>query len=76
VRIAITLPIFFCAAISLRAQTSVEIDLGEQMAYLLQNGRLALASPISSGRYGHLTEKGSFKSAGKETNPLFSFSPA
>jgi L,D-transpeptidase catalytic domain len=61
VRIAITLPIFFCAAISLRAQTSVEIDLGEQMAYLLQNGRVALASPISSGRYGHLTEKGSFK---------------
>jgi hypothetical protein len=31
------------------------------MAYLLQNGRVALASPISSGRYGHLTEKGSFK---------------
>jgi hypothetical protein len=61
VRIAITLPIFFCAAISLPAQTSVEIDLGEQMAYLLQNGRVALASPISSGRYGHLTEKGSFK---------------
>jgi hypothetical protein len=45
----------------LRAQTSVEIDLEEQMAYLLQNGRVALASPISSGRYGHLTEKGSFK---------------
>ena len=62
VRIATALPIFFCAAISLRAQTSVEIDLEEQMAYLLQNGRVALASPISSGRYGHLTEKGSFSS--------------
>ena len=62
----ITLPVFFCAAISLRAQTSVEIDLEEQMAYLLQNGRVALASPISSGRYGHLTEKGSFKVLEKE----------
>ena len=36
------------------------------MAYLLQNGRVALASPISSGRYGHLTEKGSFKVLEKE----------
>jgi lipoprotein-anchoring transpeptidase ErfK/SrfK len=66
VRIAIALPIFFCATISLRAQTSVEIDLEEQMAYLLQNGRVALASPISSGRYGHLTEKGCFKVLEKE----------
>ena len=36
------------------------------MVYLLQNGRVALASPISSGRYGHLTEKGSFKVLEKE----------
>jgi hypothetical protein len=61
VRIAIALPTFFCAATSLRAQTSVEIDLEKQMAYLLENGRVVLASPISSGRNGHLTEKGSFK---------------
>jgi lipoprotein-anchoring transpeptidase ErfK/SrfK len=66
VRIAIALPLFFCAAISSRAQTSVEIDLEEQMAYLLKNGRVALASPISSGRYGHLTERGSFKVLEKE----------
>jgi lipoprotein-anchoring transpeptidase ErfK/SrfK len=59
---------FFCAAISLRAQTSVEIDLQEQRAYLLQNGRPVLASPISSGRYGHLTETGSFKVIEKERN--------
>jgi len=50
----------------LRAQTSVEIDLEEQMAYLLQNGRPVLASPISSGRYGHLTKGGSFKILEKE----------
>jgi hypothetical protein len=35
--------------------TSVEIDLEEQTAYLLQNGRPVLATPISSGRYGHIT---------------------
>lgn len=60
------LSIFFWAAISLHAQTSVEIDLQEQMAYLLHNGRPVLASPISSGRYGHLTKTGSFKVIEKE----------
>ena len=62
------LSIFFCAAISLRAETSVEIDLQEQMAYLLRDGRPVLASPISSGRYGHLTKTGSFKVLEKERN--------
>jgi lipoprotein-anchoring transpeptidase ErfK/SrfK len=60
------LSIFFCAAISLLAETSVEIDLQEQMAYLLQNGRPVLASPISSGRYGHLTKTGVFEVLEKE----------
>jgi len=46
--------------------TSVEIDLEEQTAYLLQNGRPVLATPISSGRYGHLTKNGSFKVLEKE----------
>ncbi len=36
------------------------------MAYLLQNGRPLLASPISSGRYGHFTRTGSFKILEKE----------
>jgi L,D-transpeptidase-like protein len=66
VRIVIGLWIFFCAGALLRAETSVEIDLQEQMAYLLQNGRPVLASPISSGRYGHLTRNGSFKILEKE----------
>jgi lipoprotein-anchoring transpeptidase ErfK/SrfK len=56
----------FCGAAS--AQTSVEIDLQEQRAYLLRDGRPVLASPISSGRYGHLTETGSFKVIEKEIN--------
>ncbi len=62
------LTLFFCAAVFLRAETSVEIDLQEQRAYLLENGRPVLASPISSGRYGHLTEDGSFKVIEKERN--------
>jgi len=66
VRIVVALSIFFCAAVLARAQTSVEIDLEEQMAYLLQDGRPVLASPISSGRYGHLTKTGSFKILDKE----------
>jgi len=50
----------------LRAETSVAIDLQQQRAYLLDNGRPVLASPISSGRYGHLTKGGSFKILEKE----------
>jgi hypothetical protein len=64
--VIVALSISFCAAVSVPAETSVEIDLREQMAYLLQNGRPVMASPISSGRYGHLTETGSFKVIEKE----------
>jgi L,D-transpeptidase catalytic domain len=46
----------------------VEIDLGQQTAYLIRGHRLVLRSPISSGRYGHLTETGSFKIIEKERN--------
>src|SRR5512140_1076735 len=67
-RVILGLTLFFCAAVLLRAETSVEIDLQEQRAYLLQNGRPVLASPISSGRYGHLTRTGSFTVLEKESN--------
>jgi len=67
-RVILGLTLFFCAAALLRGETSVEIDLQEQRAYLLQNGRPVLASPISSGRYGHLTKTGSFTVLEKERN--------
>ena len=67
-RAVLGLTLFFCAGALLRAETSVEIDLQEQRAYLLENGRPVLSSPISSGRYGHLTEGGSFKVIEKERN--------
>ena len=67
-RVILGATLFFCATVLLHAETSVEIDLQEQRAYLLQNGRPVLASPISSGRYGHLTAGGSFKVIEKERN--------
>jgi lipoprotein-anchoring transpeptidase ErfK/SrfK len=66
--VVLGLTLFFCAAVSVRAETSVEIDLQQQRAYLLQDGRPVFASPISSGRYGHLTKGGSFKVLEKEIN--------
>jgi L,D-transpeptidase-like protein len=68
-KIGSTVPILFLALTPILGQepgTSVEIDLEEQTAYLLQNGRPMLASPISTGRYGHLTRNGSFKILEKE----------
>jgi lipoprotein-anchoring transpeptidase ErfK/SrfK len=47
---------------------SIEIDLQEQTAYLIQDGRAILATPISSGRYGYLTGTGSFRVIEKERN--------
>ncbi len=47
---------------------SVEIDLGQQMAYLLRHRRVVLASPISSGRAGYFSQTGSFKITQKERN--------
>jgi len=47
---------------------SVEIDLEQQTAYLIRARRIVLASSISSGRSGHLTETGSFKIIEKERN--------
>src|SRR4029077_12796656 len=47
---------------------TVEIDLRDQTAYLVRGGRVVLATPIASGRYGHLTPTGSFKIVEKERN--------
>jgi lipoprotein-anchoring transpeptidase ErfK/SrfK len=66
------LSILCCCAASAFAQNGspyrVEIDLGAQTAYLIRGRYVVLQSPISSGRYGHLTETGSFKVIEKEIN--------
>lgn len=46
----------------------VEIDLEQQTAYLIRGRRIVLASQISTGRSGHLTETGAFKIIEKERN--------
>ena len=45
---------------------SVEIDLQEQVAYLIHADEVVLTSPISSGRQGHHTKRGRFKVIQKE----------
>jgi lipoprotein-anchoring transpeptidase ErfK/SrfK len=50
------------------AQYSVQIDLGDQKAYLLYDDRAIMESPISSGRYGHLTPDGTFTITDKDLN--------
>ena len=47
---------------------SIEIDLQEQRAYLIEDGAIVLAAPISSGRGGHYTTPGTFKIIEKELN--------
>jgi hypothetical protein len=57
------------AAPELRArQTAVVINLTEQTAYLLENGRVALVSPIASGKEGWGTPTGRFHIIKKDVN--------
>jgi hypothetical protein len=65
----ITLLLVLCAsATCAQSAYSVEIDLEEQTAYLIRGRQVVLATPISTGRSGHLTENGSFKIIEKERN--------
>jgi hypothetical protein len=72
VRVLRGLSILLLSATSVCAQSEnpfrVEIDLQQQRAYLIRERRVVMESPISSGRYGHLTETGSFKVIEKELN--------
>ena len=58
----------FASAARAQSDYSVEIDLEQQTAYLIRGRRIVLASPISTGRSGHLTETGAFKIIEKERN--------
>jgi len=66
--------IVLAGATMVRAESgySVEIDLEQQTAYLIRGRRIVLASEISTGRSGHLTETGSFKIIEKERNHVSS----
>ena len=49
-------------------QTAVRIDLTQQTAYLFENGRVALVSPIASGKEGWGTPTGKFRVINKDLN--------
>ena len=51
---------------------AIEIDLAQQKAFLLQDGKVVYESPISSGRPGHLTPTGDFQVLEKDDNHLSS----
>ena len=56
-----------CAKLSAQ-QTAVIINLTEQTAYLLKDGRVAFVSPIASGKEGWGTPIGSFRVISKDLN--------
>lgn len=62
--------LFFASSLFAQSENPyrVEIDLARQTAYLISGRRVVVQTPISSGRYGHLTETGSFKVIEKERN--------
>src|ERR1700751_5511252 len=49
-------------------QTAVRIDLTQQTAYLVENGRVALISPIASGKEGWGTPVGRYRVISKDLN--------
>ncbi len=51
---------------------AVEIDLSQQKAFLLQDGKVVYESPISSGRPSHRTPTGNFQILEKDANHLSS----
>jgi len=69
-RVSSALSVLFISISQLVGQNTspfrVELDLEQQTAYLIAGRRVVLQSPISSGRYGHLTETGAFKVIEKE----------
>jgi hypothetical protein len=71
-RVAVKLAIVLFAiglVANLSAQrTAVIINLSEQTAYLLEDGRVAFVSPIASGREGRETPTGSFRVISKDLN--------
>jgi L,D-transpeptidase catalytic domain len=67
-KLAIALFTFvLCAKLSAQ-QSAVIIDLTEQTAYLLEDGRVAFVSPIASGKEGWGTPLGSFRIISKDLN--------
>jgi lipoprotein-anchoring transpeptidase ErfK/SrfK len=57
-------------AASAAAPLAIDIDLGAQKAFLLQDGKIVYETPICSGRPGHPTPTGNFQVLDKDENHL------
>src|SRR6202521_3498954 len=66
--LAITLFAIGCGPKLSAQQTSVIVNLSEQTAYLFEGGRVALISPIASGKEGWGTPLGRFRVIKKDWN--------
>lgn len=68
-QLLIVLPTVIWAGVAMAAsETKVVINLSEQRAYLVEQGRVALVSPIASGKYGWPTPTGDFRIFNKDIN--------
>lgn len=65
--VIVLITIALCAKLNAQ-QTTVIINLTEQTAYLLEDGRVTFVSPIASGKEGWGTPIGSFRVISKELN--------
>src|SRR5262249_21855106 len=66
IRLLIALPALTWVSLAAVSPTKVIIDLSEQRAYLVEQGRVTLVSPIASGKPGWLTPTGDFRIFNKD----------
>lgn len=68
-QLLIVLPTVIWAGVAMAAsETKVVINLSEQRAYLVEQGRVVLVSPIASGKYGWPTPTGDFRIFNRDIN--------
>jgi hypothetical protein len=67
-RIFLTLGLLGFGMVAASAAQRIDIDLTNQRAYLIQDGRVIIDAPICSGRSGHETPTGVFQVTDKDRN--------
>ena len=65
-QLLIALPAIVWTSVAAAADTKVIINLSEQIAYLVEQGRVTLISPVASGKPGWPTPTGSFRIFNKD----------
>jgi hypothetical protein len=65
-QLLIALPAIVWTSVAAASDTKVIINLSEQRAYLIEQGRVTLVSPVASGKPGWLTPTGSFRIFNKD----------